>query len=284
MKLLSQIKGDLDFNRNLYSLVDALGKIAVSQYYVLEKKSALFEKVFEGIGDILGMINLGNCKSPFVNPGNLPLGIIAVTSDSGLLGGLNSQVINLSLREAEGRPSRLIIIGEKGRIYASDNNIPCVSFKGISDETRFAQAQGLRDYIMEEVYNQKIGALKIIYPHPVSVISQRVQVIPALPLTKADRFKKSEKSAESSAEIIIESDINDVLAYTAYIYLGNKFFEIFGLARLAEMSARFTHLENSKTKIEQLNKQMRLQYFRQRHELADRNMRELFAARLAFIK
>lgn len=284
MKLLSQIKGDLEFNRNLYSLVDALGKIAVSQYYLLEKRSTLFEKIFEGIEDILGTVNLQACKSPFVNSVNLPLGIIAVTSDSGLLGGLNSQVINLSLREAAGRPSKLIIIGEKGRLHASDNNIPCVSFKGISDETGFAQAQSLRDYIMEEVYNQRIGDLKIIYPHPVSIISQRVQAIMVLPLAGADRVNKYKKSPENTAEIIIESDINDLLAYVAYVYLGNKLFEIFGLARLAEMSARFTHLENSKTKIDQLNKQMRLQYFRQRHELADRNMRELFAARLAFKK
>lgn len=282
MKLLSQIKGDLEFNRNLYNLVDALGKIAVSQYYVLEKKNTLFEKIFEGIADILGMVDIETQGSPFANPGNAPIGIIAVTSDSGLLGGLNAQVINLSLKEVSGRPSKLIIIGEKGRLYACENNISCVSFKGIADETRFSQAQALRDYIMEEVLTQKIGALKIIYPHPVSVISQRVQAITALPLTKTDRLNKSQKSPDNLSRPIIESGIDDILAYIAHIYLGNKFYEIFGLARLAEMSARFTHLENSKTKIEQLNKQMRLQYFRQRHELADRNMRELFAARLAF--
>lgn len=282
MKLLSQIKGDLEFNRNLYSLVDALGKIAVSQYYVLEKKNTLFDKIFEGIGDILGMMDIETRSSPFTNPGNSPAGIIAVTSDSGLLGGLNAQVINLSLKETGGRPGKLIIIGEKGRLYASENNIPCVSFRGIADETRFAQAQALRDYVIEEVIAGKIGALKIIYPHPVSVISQRVQAISILPLAKADRLRKSQESREHLTGPIVESDIADILAYIAYVYLGNKFSEVFGLARLAEMSARFTHLENSKTKIEQLNKQMRLQYFRQRHELADRNMRELFAARLAF--
>jgi ATP synthase F1 gamma subunit len=282
MKLLSQIKGELEFNRNLYSLVDALGKIAVSQYYVLEKKKTLFEKAFEGIGDILGMIDTRRSGSPFVNSGNSPLGIIAVTSDSGLLGGLNAQVINLSLKEAAGRSSKLIILGEKGRLYAFENNIPCVSFKGVADETSFSQAQSLRDYVMEEVLSQKIGALKIIYPHPVSVISQRVQAITVLPLTKADRIAKTQKSPADSAGPIIESDIDDILAYIARIYLGNKFSEIFGLSRLSEMSARFTHLENSKAKIEQMNKQMRLQYFRQRHELADRNLRELFAARLAF--
>ncbi|OGX21857.1 MAG: hypothetical protein A3K54_01300 [Omnitrophica WOR_2 bacterium RBG_13_44_8] len=67
-----------------------------------------------------------------------------------------------------------------------------------------------------------------------------------------------------------------------YLLLGHKFHEIFGLSRLAELSARFVHLEDSEGKIDQLNKQLRLQYYRQRHEMIDRSMRELFAARLAF--
>jgi F0F1-type ATP synthase gamma subunit len=86
----------------------------------------------------------------------------------------------------------------------------------------------------------------------------------------------------AAPRIILESDISAILEYWIYLFLGGKFFQIFQLSRLAELSARFVHLESSKSKIEQLNKELRLQYFRQRHELIDRNMRELFAARLAF--
>jgi F0F1-type ATP synthase gamma subunit len=54
------------------------------------------------------------------------------------------------------------------------------------------------------------------------------------------------------------------------------------MARLAELAARFSHLETSKGKVDQLNKELKLQYFRQRHEMIDKNIRELFCARLAF--
>lgn len=279
MKLLSQIKGDLEFNRNLYNLTDALGKIAVSQYYVLEKKNKSYEKIFTCIEDIYGIVDVEHCVSCFIHPGNRPLGIIAVTSDSGLLGGLNTQVMNAAAKEMRGRDVRLIVIGEKGKQYAADNSIPAALFKGISDETRFLQAQQLRDYIIEEIGAGRIGGLKIIYPHPVSIISQRVLSVTLLPFIKAENDKTA-----PPAELAIESSLDDILGYLAHIFLGNKFYELFGLSRLSEMSARFVHLENSKTKIEQLNKQLRLQYFRQRHELTDRTMRELFTARLAFNK
>lgn len=282
MKLLSHIKNDIEFNRNLYNLVDALGKIAVSQYYILEKKVKLYEKIFTGVEEILAAIDIANSSSPFINPHNCPLGAIAVTSDAGLLGGLNMQVMNLAAKEISRAGGRLLTIGEKGRLYAAENNMACASFKGIGDEASFLQAQQLRDYIIQEVSEGRLGALKIIYPHPISVISQRVQTITLLPITQAVHMRGAPEEKAAFGGVILESSTDNILKYLAYIFLGNKLSDIFSLARLAELSARFVHLETSKSRIEQLNKELRLQYFRQKHELADRNMRELFAARLAF--
>lgn len=296
MKLLSQIKNDIEFNRNLYNLVDALGKIAVSQYYILEKRVKLYEKIFTGVEEILAAIDITNSSSPFINSENYPPGVIAVTSDAGLVGGLNMQVMNLAVKEisrAGGKPAgsglqpssqshRLITIGEKGRLYTAENNMAAHSFKGMSDEENFIQAQQLRDYIIAEVSLKRLGELKIVYPHPISVISQRVQTITLLPITQAINMRPAQEEKAAFGGLILESSTDDILKYLAYIFLGNKLHDIFTLARLAELSARFVHLETSKSKIEQLNKQLRLQYFRQKHELADRNMRELFAARLAF--
>lgn len=282
MKLLSHIKNDIDFNRNLYNLVDALGKIAVSQYYILEKKVKLYEKIFTGVEEILAAIDIAHSSSPFINPHNCPPAVIAVTSDAGLLGGLNMQVMNLAAKEISRDGGRLLTIGEKGRLYAAENNMVCASFKGIGDAESFLQAQQLRDYIIAEVSLQRLGALKIIYPHPISVISQRVQTITLLPITQAVHMRGAPEGKAAFGGVILESSTDNILKYLAYIFLGNKLSDIFCLARLAELSARFVHLETSKSKIEQLNKELRLQYFRQKHELADRGMRELFAARLAF--
>lgn len=276
LRLLAHIKGDLDFNRGLYNLIDALGKMAVSQYYVLEKKNKSFDKLSIGVETIFGMIDVSISRSPFVAAANSPRGVIAVTSDSGLLGGLNMQVMNLAAKEVREQDARLIVVGEKGRLYAEENNLVCTSFGGINDEARRSQALQVRDYIINEVSSARLGPVKIIYPYSVSIISQKVQILTLLPVSvSADKTK-------TPADIILESKVDEVIEYLSYIVTGNKLYDIFGLARLAELSARFMHLENSKTRLEELNKQLRLQYFRQKHELTDRNMRELFAARLAF--
>ena len=87
-----------------------------------------------------------------------------VTSDSGLIGGLNVQAMNMAMKEARTTGAKLIVIGERGRLYAADSGIPFVSFKGVQDETRLAQAQQLRDYIMEQESALKLGGLRLFSP------------------------------------------------------------------------------------------------------------------------
>jgi ATP synthase F1 gamma subunit len=281
MKLLSQIKKDLDFNLNLYNLIEVLKEIAIAQYKILEKKIRTFEDVFGALGNIFTLMQSSNIDHPLLRTAGRQPGIIALTSDAGLLGGLNMGVMTQAIKEAEKIRAKLIIIGEKGQMYAQESGLPFVIFKGVKDETRFAQAQELRNYILEEEINLRLGDLKIVYPVALSIVSQQVKTLQLFPFTKPEQFRQPAVQSQP-LDVVMESKPEDILQYWIYLYLGQKFYQIFGLARLAELSARFAHLETSKTKIEQLNKELRLQYFRQRHEMIDKNMRELFSARLVF--
>ncbi len=282
MRLLSQIKKDIDFNANLYNLVEVLKEIAISQYRLLEKEVKTFDTVFTALSEIYDAVHTGKLEHPLLQVSGRQPGIIALTSDAGLLGGLNMNVMTQALKEADKEKARLIVIGERGEKYADGSGLSLITFKGIKDETRFEQAQELRDYILKEEMGGRLGELKIVYPFALSIVSQQVKTLQLFPVAKLEKFRPAEPAAAGAADPILESSVGDIMEYWIYLYLGQRFFQIFGLSRLAELSARYVHLENSKTKIDQLNKELKLQYFRQRHELIDRNMRELFAARMAF--
>ncbi|MGD9015187.1 MAG: F0F1 ATP synthase subunit gamma [Candidatus Omnitrophota bacterium] len=277
MKLISQIKSDLEFNRNLASLIGVLKEIAIFQFHVMEKKIRSFDKIFILLQRLFEMAMVRHVAHPLLNPSRRTPGVIAITSDSGLLGAMNMQVISVALREVEDNQAKLIIVGEKGRMYARENNASFVGFTGIKDDNRLSLAMQLRDYIINEELNQKLGGLKIVYPYAASLMNQRIQIEQLLPYTG----DKKEKLAITQ-EIIMESSAGEIAGYLVYLLLGQKFYEIFGFSRLAEMAARYVHLEDSEDKLEKMEQELRLQYFRQRHELIDRNMRELFAARLTF--
>jgi ATP synthase F1 gamma subunit len=280
MRLLSAIKKDLEFNMNLYNLLEVLKEIAIAQYKILEKKLKVFETVFPALGGIYDMLGMSNVDHPLMHLAGRQAGVVCVTSDAGLLGGLNMSVMSQAIKEAQKNKARLIIIGEKGEMYAKESELEYVVLKGVKDETRFAQATELRDYIMQEEMSGKLGELKIVYPYALSIVSQQVKTLQLLPFNRQELI--GSRADRVVSDMVLESSIGEVLEYWTQLFMGQKFYQAFGMARLAELAARFSHLETSKGKVDQLNKELKLQYFRQRHEMIDKNIRELFCARLAF--
>ncbi|MCM8820040.1 MAG: F0F1 ATP synthase subunit gamma [Candidatus Omnitrophica bacterium] len=278
MKTLSVIKKDLEFNKGLSTLIEVLKNLAAAQYHILEQKIKIFQKFIFAIEDFVRLIKVIGFKHPFLEEFSETNCVVAVTSDTGLLGGINMQVILTAKAELENKNGRLIVIGERGKMYASEGRFPFVWFSGIVDEERFAQAMQLRNYIIEKFYEGAFSGVKVVYPHPVSFTIQKVQTVTLLPFC----FENKEKESYKVNNVIVESKMKDIIEYLAYLWLGQKLYDIFGLSRLAEFAARYVHLEESLQKLKDLDNKLRLQYFKARHELIDRNMRELFSARLVF--
>ena len=279
MKTLAALKKDLEFNRGLSSLIEVLKAIAVSQFRTLEQRMKTFEKFLTNIETFFELVDVPGIKHPFLNPSVKTQAVVAVTSDSGLLGSLNMQVINDALVELERIPGKLIVIGERGKLYVRDTKIPFVAFPGIIDEERHGQAMQVRDYLINKVMEGAFGYLRVVYPHPLSFTVQKVRTVTFLPFTPT---VKPTPKAGFVPEVMLESNLSDILEYLVYLWMGQKLYEIFGFSRLSEFAARFVHLEESAQKLKELDTKTRLEYFRVRHELVDRNMRELFAARLLY--
>jgi ATP synthase F1 gamma subunit len=280
MKTLVSIKKDLEFNKSLSSLLQVLKTIAVSQYKALEKKISSYEKFTSALSAFFEFIDINNIDHIFLKPQDKRQIVIAITSDSGLLGGLNMQVIGMALRALEEIPGRLIVVGERGKTYAGEMGVPFTAFGGIREEERASQALQLRDYVVNKLIEEGTGYLRVVYPRPVSFTVQRVEAVQFLPYTVPDERDLHRTGAH--ADIIMESDPADIIEYLVRLWIGRRLYDIFGLSRLAEFAARFIHLEESAHKLKEMDQKLQLQYFRVGHELIDRNMRELFSARLLY--
>jgi len=278
MRTLAAIKKDLEFNKGLSSLIEVLKNISVSQYRSLEHKLTSFAILLKTIEEFSDVVSPESVRHPFTSPEGKPQAVVAVTSDSGLLGGLNMQVVNAAIAELERVPGQLIVVGERGKTYAADGNIAFVAFPGITEDGRHAQAMQVRDYLVSRVMKGMFGPVKVIYPRPLSFTVQKVEMVTFLPFSFPQKHRASE-----GKEVIFESGQEGVLEYLVHLWMGQRLFEIFGLSRLAEYAARFVHLEESLQKLKEMDTKERLQYFKVRHELIDRNMRELFSARLLFL-
>ncbi|MCX5713321.1 MAG: hypothetical protein NT033_00590, partial [Candidatus Omnitrophica bacterium] len=78
----------------------------------------------------------------------------------------------------------------------------------------------------------------------------------------------------------VESSFDDIAEYLASLWLEHLLYDIFEESKLSEFAARAVHLEGSYQELEHMNLDLKFKYFRARHELIDKNMRETFASNI----
>jgi F-type H+-transporting ATPase subunit gamma len=276
---LLKLKKDIQFNNNLHSILGTMKSVSVFQFRMLEQKLKFAEPLEKFLGDFFNTIDLERIQHPFLGSSQGRVAVIAVTSDKGLLGGLNTRVVNGALGILKERGGILVVVGEQGKVYARHCKISFTGYPGIVDDARYPQAYELRDYLFQQLQEGHFEGIQVVYPRALSLVNYRIEAASLLPLTGLQ--SEGNKPVDMS-QFIFESSLISILEYLAFLWVGQRLGDIFGMSRLAEMGARFTHLEEATQKIQELNQKLRLQYFKFRHEVIDQSMRELFAARALY--
>lgn len=280
MQALSKVKKDIEFNKNFGGLLEVLKNIAVAQFHTLEKELRLFENFDAILKEFFQAMDTQSLRHPFLEEGTGPAGVIAITSDQGLLGGLNMRVVHTAVSILNSGRDELIVVGERGKFYARDAiRSSFVAFPGIKDSEQYAQAMGLRDYLFQGAKKGKYSSLRIVYPRALSLVNQKVETDILLPCAPQ---KEGVPPPFDLSKTILESSLPSMVEYLTFLSMGQRINEIFSLSRLAELGARYMHLEESAQRIQQMNQKLKLRYFRLRHEMIDQSMRELFSARALY--
>ncbi|MBI3322564.1 MAG: F0F1 ATP synthase subunit gamma [Candidatus Omnitrophica bacterium] len=277
---LIKLKRDVQFNGELTKVVDVLKGIAASRYYVLERQMTLFEQFFQVCEEFFSSVDVSRLDHPFVRPAGPETAVLMVTTDAGFLGGLNTQVVNAGLK-AGGAGAQYAVIGERGASALRDMKIEFTAFPGIQDSGREELAFSIRDHLIRQVLTGRCARVVVIYPKPVSFSVQEVTVETLIPFGAS---RPPEGQARGFADLLWESRPEDVVEYVVIQWMGHHLSALFAWSRLAELSARSIHLEGSFQELNRIGKRLKHEYFRARHEVIDRSMREIFAAQLLYGK
>src|SRR5688572_2481967 len=121
------------------------------------------ERIQQAIRELAGITEVEH-EFPLLKPRDeiRSTGLVVITSDRGLAGAYNSNVIRVGagiLREAEkgGRATRLHSVGRKGLSYFRFRGFPLASqTTGISDTPRFEDAEALGDRLVKEFIDGEV--------------------------------------------------------------------------------------------------------------------------------
>ncbi|MDP6849060.1 MAG: F0F1 ATP synthase subunit gamma, partial [Kiritimatiellia bacterium] len=225
--LLGKLRKDLQFNGELLSLVDTLKNVAGSQYHLMEKEKARFDLFMDAFSGFFRVVNLVDVDDPLVRVSSDVVGVVIVTSDSGFMGGLNQGVIRAGFEAVEGRSESeisLVIIGDKGAALMNDQSRDFKFFPGIGQETVYEQAIEVKNFIVKEVLEGRMGKVIVAYPRALSFTAQAIEAINLLPCRELFDIEAESEVAERSRmrqvvadahKVAVESSFSDIVEYLA---------------------------------------------------------------------
>lgn len=302
MKTISELKKDLVFNREMNELMDILKKTAVFEFQSLfnrRKMQTVQEKyvaALEGLLKVFLPMAIG-AEHPFLtNPLDKVI-LVLVTSDMGFVGGLNTEVVDMGLREIRKKDElHLLALGEKGYLQLEEKGYKFEFLHGMGPDMNFSLAEKVRDYIYASCWKYKVGRVIISYPKFISFARQEIAVDTLIPcgyLFKTDEIEaparpsgevKAVKELRTGTKFLFEPSPQKALDYLLKTYLAYKIYDIFWQAKLSEFAARSMHLDGSMQELTEMKKGIQQQYFRSKHEITDRTIRDIFGGRMATLR
>ncbi len=142
------------------------------------------------------------------------VGMVIITSDRGLAGAYNSNLIRMAERAIghhalEDRGTRLFVIGKKAQSYLRFRGYRIdQTFLGVTDRPNYGHARAVANLVIESYVSGEVDAVEVFYTDYRSVLYQiptRVALLPVQPPTDEDspEGRSVSYSYEPSAEEIL---------------------------------------------------------------------------------
>jgi F-type H+-transporting ATPase subunit gamma len=127
--------------------------------------------------------------SPLFTENNVPKNcLVIISSDKGLAGAFNSNVIRAAEQIIKQHPeTEIVAIGKKARDHFSRKGVTIAKdFVSLSDITAMDEAEEITKFILALFINKQYRKVDIIYTNFISALKQEVIVRPLLPVSEKD--------------------------------------------------------------------------------------------------
>jgi len=208
------------------------------------------------------------------------VGLIVVTSDKGLCGGLNTNALRLAFAkvkelQGEGRGVQLTALGNKGFGFLQRVGGNVVSHvTGMGDTPHMEKLVGPVKVQIDAYTTGKIGALYIVYTRFINTMKQEPVVEQLLPLP-ADRLKQDERAARRNWDYLYEPDARVVLDQLLTRYVEQIIYQSVAENIASEQSARMVAMKSASDNASSVIDELTLVYNKTRQAAITKELSEI---------
>lgn len=281
MQSLRVIRRKIAAVKNLQKITRAMKMVAAARLRRVQDKVAAGRPYAERLEAMIRLV------APYVRKVEHPLlavrspvqrvGLVVLTSDRGLCGSYNNNVLRVALRFVEeqrrhGRWVRFLTLGRKGRAFLERRGYDLYeSFAQLQETSPFSQFQAVAETIVQWYLSGDVDEVHIAYTRFFSAMRQVPMVVPFLPITPP------EAEAVEEVEYLFEPAAPELLRILIPRYVHNRIYQSLLESIASEHAARMMAMGNATDNAAELIEKLTLQFNKARQASITKEILEVMS-------
>jgi F-type H+-transporting ATPase subunit gamma len=281
-----EIRAKIKSVENTRKITRAMEMVAAAKMRKAQERMRAARPYAEKIRAVAAHLSRANpeYKHPFLvkREENRNIGLIVVTSDKGLCGGLNTNILRLAVSrmkdwEGEGKGILVCPIGNKGFGFMNRVGAKVKShLTGLGDTPHIEKLIGAVKVMLDAYVAGEIDAIHISYNHFVNTMKQEPCVEQLLPLSGEQMG-----TAEGSWDYIYEPDAKEVIDELLVRYIESLVYQAVVENMASEQSARMVAMKAASDNAKSVISELKLVYNKARQAAITREISEIVSCAAA---
>jgi F-type H+-transporting ATPase subunit gamma len=286
-----EIRGKIKSVENTKKITKAMEMVAASKMRKAQERMRHARPYADKIRNIAA--HLGEANPEYVHPfmqtraGTGGAGVIVVTTDKGLCGGLNTNVLRAmtaKLKELEGQnvKTQAVAIGNKGLGFLNRIGAKVVSqVTQLGDTPHLEKLIGPVKVLLDQYAEGKLDAVYLCYTRFINTMKQEPVVEQLLPLSQARLAQTAEEKQAYGWDYLYEPDAKSVIDELLVRYVEALIYQAVAENMASEQSARMVAMKAATDNAGNLINELKLVYNKTRQAAITKELSEIVSGAAA---
>lgn len=282
-----EIRNKIKSVESTRKITKAMEMVAASKMRKAQDRMRAARPYGEKIRRVAGNLShaLTDYSHPFLEkrPDVKAVGLIAITSDKGLCGGLNTNVLRLALSkmkawDAEGKKLKVTAVGNKGFGFMMRAGADIVShLVGLGDTPHLEKLIGPAKVQLDAYVNGEIDVLYLAYTRFINTMKQEAVIEQVLPLSG----ELVGSNTHSHWDYIYEPDTKTVIDDLLVRYVEAVLYQAVAENMASEQSARMVAMKSASDNAKNVIGELKLAYNKARQAAITKELSEIVSGAAA---
>ncbi len=289
MAVGKEIRGKIKSVENTKKITKAMEMVAASKMRKAQERMRAARPYADKVRNITAHLGEANpeYKSPYMRDvlkaggGTKAVGFIVVTTDKGLCGGLNTNVlraVTTKMKEVQsgGGTIQVVAIGNKGFGFMNRIGASVISHAvQLGDAPQLDKLIGPVKVMLDAFVGGKLDAVYLCYTKFINTMKQEPMVEPLLPLSAARLEQSAAEKSQYGWDYIYEPDAPTVIDELLTRYIEALVFQAVAENMASEQSARMVAMKAATDNAGSLINELKLIYNKTRQAAITKELSEI---------